>query len=235
MIKAIFFDLDGTLLPMEEEKVFVKQYFRLLCGKFLTLSVDKDVFMNAMMSGLDKMEKNDGHMTNEVAFWQEFEKFFPNGKQKYIHEFEKFYVNEFKNLKEICGENPLARKVVHDLKSKYKLVLATNPLFPEVAINTRLGFVELEVSDFDYVSTYENSTFSKSNPRYFEEILKKLGLAPNEVLLFGNEVVKDAEFASKLGLNVCLIEDNLVDEDGNAGSFDHIKFSEIENYLERKI
>ena len=185
MIKAIFFDLDGTLLPMEEEKVFVKQYFRLLCGKFLTLSVDKDVFMNAMM-------------TNEVAFWQEFEKFFPNGKQKYIHEFEKFYVNEFKNLKEICGENPLARKVVHDLKSKYKLVLATNPLFPEVAINTRLGFVELEVSDFDYVSTYENSTFSKSNPRYFEEILKKLGLAPNEVLLFGNEVVKDAEFASKL-------------------------------------
>lgn len=234
MIKAIFFDLDGTLLPMADEEVFTKSYFKLLCGKFLTLGLDKDVFMHAMLKGLDSMQNNDGSKTNEQAFWEQFDSVIAGGKQKYIGDFEKFYINEFCELKAVCGENPLAKRVIENLKGKYKLVLSTNPLFPRIAINTRLGFVELGADDFDYVSTYENSTFSKSNPKYFEEILQKLKISPNEVLLFGNDVKKDAEFGKNLGLNVCVIEDNLVDPEGNVQSFDHIKFAEIENYLENK-
>ena len=33
MLKAILFDLDGTLLPMNEEE-FTKGYFKLLCKKW---------------------------------------------------------------------------------------------------------------------------------------------------------------------------------------------------------
>ena len=235
MIKAIFFDLDGTLLPMADEEVFTKSYFKLLCAKFITLGLDKDVFMKAMLSGLDKMQNNDGTKTNETAFWNQFNLLIPDGKQKYIGDFEKFYVNEFKNLKDTCGDNPLAKKVVTDLKKNYMLVLSTNPLFPKIAINTRLGFVGLSADDFDYISTYENSTYSKLSPKYFDEILTNLKLSPSEVLLFGNDVKKDAEFASRCGLNVCLIEDNLVDTEGKAENFDHIKFSQIEDYLKNKI
>ena len=51
------------------------------------------------------------------------------------------------------------------------LVLATNPIFPAVAVETRLGWVGLTGSDFDLVTTYENSRSSKPNPAYYQSIL----------------------------------------------------------------
>ena len=36
MLKAVLFDLDGTLLPMDQDK-FVECYFGLLCKKMATI------------------------------------------------------------------------------------------------------------------------------------------------------------------------------------------------------
>lgn len=39
MIKAILFDLDGTLLPMDND-AFTKYYFKLLCKKLAPMGYD---------------------------------------------------------------------------------------------------------------------------------------------------------------------------------------------------
>ena len=50
MIKNIFFDLDGTLLPMDEEK-FTKAYFSLLAKAVAPLGYESEKLINAVWKG----------------------------------------------------------------------------------------------------------------------------------------------------------------------------------------
>ena len=75
MIKAVFFDLDGTLLPFNEEE-FVKTYFGLLFNYLKDYGYDKENLFNALFGGTALMYKNNGEVTNEVVFWENFKKIF---------------------------------------------------------------------------------------------------------------------------------------------------------------
>ena len=63
-VKAIFFDLDGTLLPMDQE-LFVKTYLKYLAVKMAPHGYESEKFMKAMWNGVGAMIKNDGSVTNE--------------------------------------------------------------------------------------------------------------------------------------------------------------------------
>ena len=80
MIKAVFFDLDGTLLPLNEE-AFTKVYFGLLLKKIEGLGYEKDKFIKTLWGGTSLMYKNDGTKTNEEAFWGHFKEVY--GEDKY--------------------------------------------------------------------------------------------------------------------------------------------------------
>ena len=71
MIKTILFDLDGTLLPMEQEE-FVKAYFGLLANKASNYGYDKETLIKTIWKGTEDMIKNDGSTTNEEVFWKIF-------------------------------------------------------------------------------------------------------------------------------------------------------------------
>ena len=53
MIKNILFDLDGTLLPMDNE-VFLKYYFKLLLKKMVPLGYDGDTLVKDIMKATYK-------------------------------------------------------------------------------------------------------------------------------------------------------------------------------------
>ena len=74
MIKNIFFDLDGTLLPMDQDK-FTKGYFSRLVKRVAPLGYEPQRLIDSVWRGTAAMVKNTGHRTNEDAFWQEFQKF----------------------------------------------------------------------------------------------------------------------------------------------------------------
>lgn len=67
MIKAIFFDLDGTLLPLHEE-TFERIYFSLLCQKMMPYGYEPKQLMKTIFCGIEKMMANDGKKTNEEVF-----------------------------------------------------------------------------------------------------------------------------------------------------------------------
>ena len=97
------------------------------------------------------------------------------------------------------------REVLSD--EGYRVVIATNPLFPATAIEQRLDWAG--VRDFPYalVTTMENSHFSKPNPRYYEEILAKIQSAPETTWMIGDNPTNDIIPARTLGLKTWWITD----------------------------
>ena len=66
--RAVFFDLDGTLLPMGQQE-FVDNYFSRLCRRFATNGVEPGALTKAVWKGTAAMVKNDGAALNRERFW----------------------------------------------------------------------------------------------------------------------------------------------------------------------
>ena len=199
-LKAVFFDLDGTLLPMDEKK-FTECYFGLLCKKLAPLGYEAENLVKTVWGGTKLMVKNNGELSNEQVFWNCFSTVYGENAQKHKAVFDELYVSDFKNTKAVCGENAEAKAIIAESKKAgLKIVLATNPLFPERGLLTRAAFIGLEKSDFDYISSYEISHYSKPNPNYYVELLKNNNLSANEVLFFGNSEEEDIKPATAAGI-----------------------------------
>lgn len=231
MIKAILFDLDGTLLPMDQDE-FVKVYFGHLAKKLAPYGYKSEELIAAVWKGTGVMVKNDGNCTNEDAFWQYFGNIFGERALEDKPIFEEFYQNEFQKAAEICGKNPAARSIIMALKEKgYRLILATNPMFPQIATESRIRWAGLEPSDFELYTTYENCHFCKPNLAYYEEILQKIGCRADECVMVGNDVSEDM-VARKIGMKVFLLTDCLINQKGEDISvYPHGSFEELQKYL----
>ena len=75
MIKAILFDLDGTLLPMQQDE-FTTAYFEGLSKKLAPYGYEPQRLIGGVWQGTKAMVKNDGKQTNEQLFWKEFAELF---------------------------------------------------------------------------------------------------------------------------------------------------------------
>ena len=104
-LTTILFDLDGTLLPMDND-VFVKTYFGLLAKTLAPHGYEAKALVDAVWAGTAAMVANDGRQTNEAVFWEKFAGVF--GERVYGDKpvFEAFYANEFQNARSVCGFNP---------------------------------------------------------------------------------------------------------------------------------
>lgn len=227
MIKAVFFDLDGTLLPMNEEE-FIKVYFISLYKKVAHLGYEQDKLIKTIWDGTEAMYKNDGSCTNEEAFWNLFVKYYDREHLKDKEIFDSFYTNEFKNTKAVCKDNPLAKEVIDFCNKNLEYtILSTNPIFPYAGTLTRMSFVGLSENDFDFITAYENSSYCKPNPKYFEFLLNKFNLKADEVILFGNNTIEDAYCAAQVGIKTYLIDGYIIDKKGLLNQFKLIQMEDI--------
>ncbi len=210
--EAIMFDLDGTLLPMDYEE-FMKGYFKLLTGAVAKFGYTYETLIPAMWKGVGAMMKNDGSRTNSDAFWQVFAGIFGEGVYEQIPTFDEFYKTKFHEAKAYTQPTELSRKIVDAArKVADKVILATNPLFPAVAVEARLSWIGLSPDDFDLVTTYDNSCLCKPNPAYFTDIMKRFSLSPERCLMVGNNTEEDIKAAKAAGMNTYLVTDCLICE-----------------------
>lgn len=227
MITAVFFDLDGTLLPMDQE-IFLKAYMGGLAKKMHPHGYDPQTLIAAIWKGTGAMVANDGQMRNDEVFWKVFSAAF--GRDTRIDEpvFEEFYREEFQNIAKVCGFDSRAAEVIRAVKVSGKTaVLATNPLFPAIATHSRARWAGLNPEDFAYITTYENSYHSKPNPDYYREIMDKLNLQPENCLMVGNDVSEDM-VAEKLGMQVFLLTDCIINkENRDISKYPHGGFPEL--------
>lgn len=230
-IKTVLFDLDGTLLPMDQDQ-FVNSYFKALAGKLAPLGYDAKKLVDGIWDGTNAMVANDGGCTNEEAFWKKFAEYF--GERVYEDQkiFEEFYRNEFNMAASVCSFNSKALETVQNLKNlEIPIGLATNPIFPRIATENRIRWVRLEPSDFMFYTTYEDCRYCKPNPEYYREILQKYDLKPEECLMIGNDVSEDM-VAETLGMKVFLLTDCLINKNQeDISGYPHGNFNKLMLYL----
>lgn len=231
MITTVFFDLDGTLLPMEQE-AFVKAYLGRMAKKMAPHGYDPEKLTKTIWKGTGAMVMNDGTVLNETVFWNVFDAYFGENSRKDEPLFEEFYRNEFQEVRHNCGFDPRAKDAIREIKAMgLRTVLATNPLFPAIATRSRVRWAGLQPEDFELITTYENSSFCKPNPDYYREILGKLNLQPEECLMVGNDVAEDM-VARKLGMQVFLLTDCVINRHGeDIGQFPNGSFPELLSYI----
>lgn len=213
MITACLFDLDGTLLPMDQD-IFVKAYFSGLVKAMAPYGYDPQLLVKAVGTGTMAMIQNDGSARNEAVFWKTAEQVFGRDIQEDEPRFLYFYETEFQQVQKVCGKNPLAAKTISAIRDMaLRTILATNPLFPPVATYSRVRWAGLVPEDFELITTYDNSSYCKPNLDYYREILEKQGLRAEECLMVGNDAGEDM-IARSLGMRVFLLTDCLINRDG---------------------
>jgi len=213
MIKAVLFDLDGTLLPMDQEE-FTKGYFKLLSEKLSPYGYELKSLIGTIWAGTAAMVKNNGSQSNESVFWEKFSEMY--GKEKTLKDkslFDDFYAETFEEAKAFCGFHAKAAETVRKAKQfGYKVVLATNPIFPQIATERRIRWAGLYPEDFEICTTYENTCYCKPNPEYYRDIAERLGVQPEECLMVGNDVTEDM-IAETVEMKVFLLTNCLINKE----------------------
>ena len=230
---TILFDLDGTLLPMDQE-TFAKAYIGGLAKAAEPYGYEPMTLTSSILAGTAAMVNNDGNQSNEAVFWDALMKTYGEAVMDDCHIFDEFYETAFQKIKDVCGFDPKASEVVTRLKEKgFRVALATNPLFPIVATESRIRWAGLDPKDFELFTTYETSRFCKPNLDYYRDVLAQLGVSPEECLMVGNDVSEDM-IASKLGMKVFLLTDCMINKkNADISVYPHGGFQELLEYVER--
>ena len=209
---------------------FTQTYFGLLAHRFA--EYEPKALIAAVWAGTKAMMANDGSMTNEVRFWSVFSQAMGIPPRNRDAEFADFYRTDFHRAKAVCGENPLAKRMVELAHTRAeRVILATNPLFPPCAVESRLSWIGLSSSDFDHITTYDNSSFCKPSAGYYQQICDAMSLDPGRCLMVGNDLKEDAWGASQLGMSVHIVTDSLITHDMDPACFRCSTFAQLSQYL----
>jgi len=202
MFSAILFDLDGTLLENDINR-FLPAYLQSL-GKFMAPRLDPSRLTDALMTGTQAMLRNDDP---EITLKQAFDAvFFPMvglDRASLGPEFDRFYREEYPLLKDPTRPVEAApRAVEYAFARRWKVVVATNPLFPMAAMDRRLEWAGIDPAStpFDLVTSYETMHFAKPHPEYVAEVLGRIVAQPAEAVFVGNDPSEDIAPARALGL-----------------------------------
>lgn len=230
-IKAVLFDLDGTLVPMDQD-VFVGDYFKRISECLADYGYEPKQLIDTIWKGTYAMIKNNSDRCNEEVFWECAVSVYGDKILADKPIFDDFYEEEFDKVKDVCGYNPQASETIYKLKSLgYRVALATNPIFPERATRWRIGWAGLDPNEFEFYTTYENINSCKPNPKYYIEVAARIGCAPQECLMVGNDVGDDM-CAASVGMKVFLLTDCLINaKNEDISKYPNGSFDELMEYI----
>jgi FMN phosphatase YigB (HAD superfamily) len=205
IIEAVFFDLDNTLILFRELD-FYREYTSRLYLRFVDL-LSAEAFGERMMASTRRMVRNNGSVSNLDLFLDAFTEGLGLGRSEVWRRFDDFYRKEFEGFRHLMEPVPAAVEVVTALEERgFRLVIATNPMFPSVVQEIRLRWAGLQDVRFELITSVENSRFCKPNLGYYEHICTVLGVDPSFCLMVGNDPFNDM-IASHTGMRTYLTTD----------------------------
>ena len=138
----------------------------------------------------------------------------------------------FRGPEQAAAMPPQAAGLVARLKAAgYRVILATNPIFPAVATESRIRWAGMVPEDFELYTTYEYACRCKPNPDYYRDILSSMALEASECLMVGNDATEDTA-AELAGIQVFLITDCLINrENKDLSHWPHGGFDELEKFI----
>jgi FMN phosphatase YigB (HAD superfamily) len=208
VIRAVLFDLDGTLLRIDTAR-FVDAYVHLLADWFAP-RIPKERFLSSLLMATQRMMTNrDPARTNKAVFDDAFYPSISVSADEMAAPLAEFYAQAYPSLAKMTAPDPAAREAVSIVLARgLTPVLATQPIFPAVAVRQRMAWAGIADLPFALVTTYEVSHACKPHPEYFTEVTATIGCAPGECLFIGNDGEEDA-VARRLGMETYLVTDFL--------------------------
>lgn len=199
MMKAIFFDLDETLLDINLS-AFIAKYIAgraQILSRVTRISYPQAVYaISKSYVGLEAKDRQDG-LLNEQFLKKEFTKLtrknidFPELDEA-LRFYDAKYIDRFNGSIVKAAPKPgIKETITAARKLGLSVVLATNPTFSLECDLVRMSWAGLSESDFDYISHTGNCHFCKPDARYYQELLDTLGYEPHEVMMVGNDVTRD--------------------------------------------
>jgi HAD superfamily hydrolase (TIGR01549 family) len=202
MITTILFDLDNTLLGNGMD-TFLPHYFALL-DTFTRKTFRNGSLLPAILAASEQMVNNNpSDKSNSDVFWYHLTRQIDLDRAKLENGFEQFYQTEFNTLEKFTARWPAAVDLVRTAFAKgLQVVIATNPMFPRTAVESRLAWAGIPATDFPFslITTYENMHATKPHPAYYQEIMNRVGCKPEHALMVGDDWQRDIEPAASLGL-----------------------------------
>lgn len=214
--QAVFMDLDGTLV-IEDIHQFIQLYLTSVQKKLKENGLENaENLAKIILKGQFVMQQNNGVITNSECFWNYFQKSCDINRDFMEKLMQDYYQNDMLEAIAPCTmKSTNMKKVVETLKQRnYPIYLTTNAVFPLISNEIRLKWNDLDVSNFEYVTNYDNSHYCKPNPLYFQEVIDLFNLDKDEVLLIGNDYIEDG-CAMQVGIDFYCVTDSVLNQDAN--------------------
>jgi FMN phosphatase YigB (HAD superfamily) len=233
MLKTLLFDLDGTLLPMDQNR-FMHGYFHALLPEIAHLVNLKEIADQILAATQQMVENEHPDVANIDAFKKSFFGTVDVKEEQIWPIFDAFYHGKFGELSSFTEPSPISREICRSALAKgYELVLATNPIFPENAVRHRMNWAGIGDMPFKLITTMEHMHFCKPSPKYYLEILDRIERSPDECMMIGNDVQEDG-VAGKLGMATFLVSDFVIDRGLGHTEFTHEgSLSDVLAFVER--
>jgi FMN phosphatase YigB (HAD superfamily) len=203
-IQAVLFDLDGTLIDVDMDR-FVPIYLQRLT-RYMSAQVSPKRATRAIHHAVAAMFANtDAGRTLESILLEVLDSELAVSPERYGACLEQFCQNDLEMLRPLVAGHPLAVQLIAtSLANGWKVVLATNPIFPRVVIDARVSWGGLEGDAFHHVAAYETAHFCKPSRHFFEEIADRLQIPAERCLMVGNDALHDLS-AGQVGMQTCLL------------------------------
>ena len=205
---TVLFDLDDTLIADFSTK-FMPAYINAL-GDWITNVPQEKVVPGIRNATRKMMVKQKAVGTLEECFnWYFYSK---QGllKDELSSVIDNFYETRFLELKKYLTPIPGITEMIAKIHQMgHDICIATNPLFPRVATFNRVlwaGFSEIEINNFDLITSYEDFHFSKPNPSYYAEVLGRNGWHDQPTVMIGDSLDMDVKPAEELGFPTYLVD-----------------------------
>lgn len=190
MIKAILFDLDGTLLPMDNER-FLKIYLSRV-GACVPGQDAKHIAKCILAASMEVTKRGDGEETNAEMFARIFCGMTKLDRATSFRYFDRFYEEEFPKIGEFFPPEPMVRDIMDTCAQKgFVTALATVPLFPKAAVHARMAWAGIAPEEFALCGSYEDFCTCKPDPAFYLDVAARIGVLPGECLMVGNDAKDD--------------------------------------------
>ncbi|MBS6474723.1 MAG: HAD family hydrolase [Clostridiales bacterium] len=209
-VKAVLFDLDGTLLPTDTD-AFGAAYIpdiAFYMEKHMNIPGALGLIMQATAA---TAALHPGRLNKDV-FFAPFARYTSLNADEFERELDAYYNREYPKFKALCSVEPRAAEALRICRQKgLKTAVATNPFFPQQVARMRVDWAEIPSELYEFITDYAHHAYTKPHVGYYLEVAEQLGVCAEECVMVGNDASDDLS-AVKAGMRAFYLTDYAINK-----------------------